>query len=191
MAQWLKQSTAITVKVGPFLDEDDGKTVEGSLTITQPDVRLSKNGGAFAQKDAAQTLSHDENGYYGLALNATDTATLGRLTVHIHESGALPVWHDFEVVTANVWDSFFGGGALVVSAGPIADAVFDEPREDHRNAGSVGEAIYNTNAVAANKMRSNNVLGETTVFADDGATELFVRKLEQGPTSDDMDLNPS
>ncbi len=112
MAQWLKQSTSVTVKVGPFLDEDDGKTVEGSLTITQPDVRLSKNGGAFAQKNAAQTLAHDENGYYGLTLNATDTGTLGRLTVHIHESGALPVWHDFEVVTANAWDSFFGADTL-------------------------------------------------------------------------------
>lgn len=114
MAQWLKQSTSGTVKVGPFLDETDGKTAETGLTITQPDVRLSKNGGAFAQKAAAQTLTHDENGYYGLTLDATDRDTLGILTVHIHESGALPVWYDFMVVPANVWDSMFGADVLNV-----------------------------------------------------------------------------
>jgi hypothetical protein len=115
MAQWLKQSVAsITVKVGPFLDSTDGNTVEGSLTLTQPDIRLSKNGGAFAQKAAAQTLSYDENGYYDLTLDDNDTDTLGRLTVHIHESGALPVWHEFMVVPANVWDSMFGADNLEV-----------------------------------------------------------------------------
>lgn len=191
MAQWLRQSTTTFVRLGPFLDEDDGKTVEGSLTITQPDVRLSKNGGAFAQKNAAQTLTHDENGYYGLTLDATDTGTLGRLKVHVHESGALPVWHEFMVVPANVWDSFFGGAALVVSAGPIADAVFDEPRAEHRNAGSVGEAIYKIHADTVNKKRSNSTSGVTTIFEDDQATESHTRTLAQGPTSDDMDLNPA
>ncbi len=62
MATWLKQSTAVDVKVGPFVDSTDGFTPETALTITQPDVRLGKNGGAFAQKNAAQTLTHEENG---------------------------------------------------------------------------------------------------------------------------------
>ena len=46
---WLKQSTAVTVKMGPFLDETDQKTVETGLTISQADIRLFKNGGDFAQ----------------------------------------------------------------------------------------------------------------------------------------------
>jgi len=38
---FLKQSTAVTVKIGPFLDDTDGKTAETGLTIAQADVRLS------------------------------------------------------------------------------------------------------------------------------------------------------
>jgi hypothetical protein len=105
----LKQSTAVDIAMGPFLDETDGKTAETALTITQPDIRLKKNGGAWAQKNAAQTLSHEEAGWYEVALDTTDTNTLGILVVAIHESGALPVWREFMVVPANVYDSLVGG----------------------------------------------------------------------------------
>jgi len=119
--QWLKQSTAVTVKLGPFLDESDGKTAETGLTISQADVRLSKNGGNFAQKSSASACTHDESGWYDCALDATDTGTLGRLVVAVHESGALPVWREFVVVPANVWDSFFGSDLLQVDVHSIDD----------------------------------------------------------------------
>lgn len=114
MSCWLKQSTAADVMLGPFLDSADGNTVESGLTITQPDIRLSKNGGAFAQKSAAQTLVHGENGWYPANLSTTDTNTLGVLIVAVHESGALPVWREFLVVPANVYDSFFSTDLLQV-----------------------------------------------------------------------------
>ena len=112
---WLKQSTAINVGLGPFLDSLDANTAETALTLTQPDIRLSKNGAAWAQKNAAQTLAHQENGWYSLALDATDTNTLGRLIVAVHETGALPVWKEFMVMPAGVYDAFItgSGGALV------------------------------------------------------------------------------
>lgn len=114
MATWLKQSTAVDIAFGPFLDSADGNTVESALTITQPDIRLKKNGGAWAQKSAAQTLTHEENGWYEIALSTTDTDTLGILIVAVHESGALPVWREFNVVPANVYDSFFSTDFLQV-----------------------------------------------------------------------------
>lgn len=114
MTTFLKQSTAVTVEVGPFLDSTDGSTAETALTITQPDIRLSKNGGAFAQKNSSGTASHMENGYYSVSLDSTDTGTLGRLRLHVAESGALPVWMDFMVVPANVWDALFGSDKLQV-----------------------------------------------------------------------------
>jgi hypothetical protein len=61
---FLKQSTAYTPLIGPFLDETDGKTAETALTIAQADVRLSKNGGNMAQKNEATSCTHDELGYY-------------------------------------------------------------------------------------------------------------------------------
>jgi len=105
MGLWLKQSTAVDVIVGPFLDETDGKTAETGLTVTQAEVRLSKNGGNMAQKNEATSLVHDELGYYDCNLDATDTNTLGRLQLMVHESGALPVYHEYMVVTANEYDS--------------------------------------------------------------------------------------
>jgi len=105
---YLKQSTSVDVPIGPFLDETDGKTAETALTITQPDIRLKKNNGNWAQKNAAQTLTHEENGWYEVTLDTTDTDTIGHLVVAIHESGALPVWREFHVLAANVYDSLFG-----------------------------------------------------------------------------------
>jgi hypothetical protein len=108
--RFLKQSTSVDVPIGPFVDSTDGVTAETSLTITQPDIRLKKNGGAWAQKNAAQTLSHEENGYYEVTLDATDTNTLGLLRLAVNESGAMPIWEDFMVLSANVYDSLIGGG---------------------------------------------------------------------------------
>lgn len=116
MAQWLEQSTAVTIKMGPFLDEDDGKTAEVGLAIGQADIRLTKNGGNAAQSNNVAGAAHDEIGWYDVPLDTTDTNTLGRLTVFIHEAGALPVWQDFMIVPTNVWDSMFGADKLQVDA---------------------------------------------------------------------------
>lgn len=113
-ANYLKQSTAVTLKLGPFLDETDFITPLTALTISQADVRLSKNGAAFAQKNDANAAVHDEAGWYGVELNTTDTNTLGRLQVAIHEGGALSIAAEFMVVTANVWDSLFASDFLQV-----------------------------------------------------------------------------
>jgi len=115
MTSLLKQSTAATVKVGPFVDSTDGDTAETGLTITQAEVRLAKNGGNIAQKNEATSLTHDEAGLYDCPLDATDTNTLGLLTLFIHESGALYVRHDFMILPANVYDSWFSTDKLDVS----------------------------------------------------------------------------
>jgi hypothetical protein len=105
----LKQSTAVTVKIGPFVDNGDGYTPETGLTIIQADVQLSKNGGAFGQKTDATAGAHDADGWYAVALDTTDTGTLGRLQVQVYVVGALPVWQEFMVVPAVVYDSLVGG----------------------------------------------------------------------------------
>lgn len=109
MARLLKQSTAFTFRAGPFVDSTDGVTAETALTIAQADVQISKAGGAFAQTSASPTTTHDADGWYQCPLTATDTGTLGALTVHITMAGALPVWHDFMVLPAAVYDAMVGG----------------------------------------------------------------------------------
>lgn len=109
MYKWLKQSTAVTIKLGPFLDDADAKTAETALTLSQSDILLSKNFGAFAQKNDATSATHDSQGWYGVPLNTTDTATLGPLQFSVQESGALPVWDTWMVVNANAYNSYVLG----------------------------------------------------------------------------------
>ena len=130
----LKQSTACTVKLGPFLDSGDGVTAETNLTIARTDVRVSVNGGDYSQKADTRTCVHDELGEYDCYLSTSDTATLGRLRIMVKETGALPCWRNFFVVPANVYDSLastdklqvdatqWAGGATVAGAIPAAAA---------------------------------------------------------------------
>jgi hypothetical protein len=108
-ARDLKQSTAFTFRIGPFVDATDGVTPETSLTIAQADIQISKNGGAFAQTSASPTTTHDSDGWYQCPLTATDTNTLGPLTVQITMAGAAPVWEHFMVRPANVYDALVSG----------------------------------------------------------------------------------
>jgi hypothetical protein len=149
MATFLKQSTATEVGMGPFLDETDGKTAETALTLTQPDIRLKKEGGAWAQKNAAQTLTHEENGWYEVALDTTDTNTLGTLIVAIHESGALPVWREFVVLAANVYDSLIGASdnlQVDVSQFGNAAGTFASGRPEVNTSHIAGSAVSTSSA---------------------------------------------
>jgi hypothetical protein len=113
--QFLKQSTAVDVVLGPFVDDTDGKTTEEALTLAQADLQLTKNGGAAAQKNDATSATHLYGGNYKVPLNTTDTNTLGCLTLMCKEAGALPVVAHFMVVTANWYDSMCSTDVLDVS----------------------------------------------------------------------------
>jgi len=160
VGMFLKQSTAIDISMGPFVDSTNGNTVEDALTITQPDIRLKKNGGAWAQKNAAQTLSHEENGWYEVALDATDTNTVGNLLVAIHESGALPVWREFQVLPANVYDSLIGGtDALQVHANEITAGLI--------TAAAIATGAIDADAIAADAITAAKVAADVHAEAAD------------------------
>jgi hypothetical protein len=107
----LRQSTAVTPKVGPFVSTTDGATASTALTIAQADCILFLNQGAGAQKNSATSATHDTQGVYGVPFNATDTGTLGHLKLVINKSGAFPVWDEWIVIPANVYDSLVAGTA--------------------------------------------------------------------------------
>ncbi len=129
--QWLKQSTAVNVQMGPFVDETDGFTEEAGLTISQADIRISKNGANIIPTNNAAGATYDETGMYSVPLDTTDTNTLGRLIVIIHESGARPVMREFMVFSANVFDSLVSGSgsdylqvdAIQIASGGAAAAI--------------------------------------------------------------------
>jgi len=113
MAMHLKQSTASqSVLIGPFLDDTDFVSEEVSLTISNTDIRLSKNGANLAAKNSGGG-THDESGWYQITLDATDTDTVGRLQLFVHETGALPVFAEFEVLEEAVYNHIYASAAAL------------------------------------------------------------------------------
>src|SRR3990167_7749913 len=113
MSLILRQSTSKAVSFGPFVDKTDGVTLEVGL-VTAIDhattgIKLSKNGGALTIRSQAVTAStYDSHGNYVVTLSTTDTGTLGTLRmIYTDAATCLPVWQDFMVLPAAMWNSLF------------------------------------------------------------------------------------
>ena len=108
--QYLRQSTASQeVLLGPFVDDTDGKTAETWLTIANTDIKLWVEGGTSEASKNSGGATHIASGRYYAVLDATDTATCGKLTINVAVAGALPVQARFMVVPAMIYDSLFLG----------------------------------------------------------------------------------
>jgi hypothetical protein len=106
MITWLRQGTAATLLVGPFVDDTDGKTAETALGLGGGDFLVWKKGGTTpAAKADAAGGTHTVLGYYTTTLDATDTATLGELAVIVHKAGALPHRQDYLVMAQLIYDA--------------------------------------------------------------------------------------
>lgn len=160
---WLKQSTAVVISMGPFVLNSDGVTLVVNLVgtgsnqteNTSTGIRIAKNGGAFAARHATASAStYDAFGNYLVTLDTTDTGTLGVLRMQFANGAAFcPVWMDFMVVPANVWDSMFGADNLDVSViqwlgTAVAAATAGIPDTNAKNINNV--ATTSVTAVNAN-----------------------------------------
>jgi hypothetical protein len=132
----LKVSTAADVLIGPFVDDADGNTEENALTREDSDILLSKNGGALTAKNDAGDAAFDAQGYYTCPLDASDTDTLGRLQLCVHMAGALPVYHEYTVVSDTE-----------STAAEIADAVWDEPMVGHITENTAAYILRSLNSI--------------------------------------------
>ncbi len=115
---YLRQSTAVTVLVGPFVSAGDGITAETGITpgsqcdlikaVTKSDLTLTASGGD-------NDFVHVANGYWSVELTAENTDTLGPLTLTFTDPAVfVPVWKEVVVVPANVYDSMFSTDLLQV-----------------------------------------------------------------------------
>jgi len=161
MSGLLRQSTEVTVLIGEFVDDTDGKTAKGSLTLTPSVIFLSKNGNNFAAKNEGTNATSDANlvGWYHCPLNTTDTSASGILQLAVHVAGALPVWDSWMVVPANVYDSVTGTDLLEVSGSSILTETIDSTY-------SFKEVLQIMAAVMAGKVTGGNT--STITFRDLG-----------------------
>lgn len=162
---FLKQSTAAqSVAIGPFVDETDFKTAETGLTINNTDIKIVVNGGASANKNSGGG-THRVNGVYGITLDATDTATVGEMEISVVVSGALPVFHKFQVVEEAVYDALFGASALgYIANAPVnvAQISGDSVAADNAEAFFDGTGYAGTNNVIPTTTNVTNGVTVTT-----------------------------
>jgi len=127
--EWLKQSVAVVKQFGPFLDKTDGVTLEtglvSALDHATTGIMLAKNGGTLAVRHATVTASvYDAHGLYKVTLDTTDVGTLGKLRmIYTDAATCLPVWMDFMVVPAAIYDVYILGiGTLPLVSDLTTDA---------------------------------------------------------------------
>ena len=136
----LRQSTAATLMVGPFLDLTAG-TTEEALDILTTEIWLSKNGGAFGNKAEATQPVHKVSGMYEMKLNTDDTDTVGSLTVVVDDTAnlAIPVTFNATVVEEAIYDALYkstatgfnaaGQVALITATQASIDAIEEDTIE--------------------------------------------------------------
>lgn len=118
----LKQSTAISVPVGPTVSTADGSTLISSMTVASVTCGLIKGVSGSAVTLTASGGNNDlavianNTGYWSLELTAGDLGTLGMLRVTFqYETIFLPFFEDYMVLTAAEWDRKYSTGATVQS----------------------------------------------------------------------------
>lgn len=116
--QFLKQSTGVTVLIGPILDSS-GAAVTGAVIA---DLNITKNGSTAAM--SGNTFTHSHNGHYLLTLTTTDTNTLGRLSISANNSAhAMPVFR-YTVLVAAMFDAIVtNGNVSILDAAGVRSAV--------------------------------------------------------------------
>ena len=134
MNGYLKQSTASQVRtIGPFVDDTDFKTLKNALTIANTDIKIKKKGGASGSKFSGGATADGANGLYHLTWDATDTATVGELSVSVKVSGALVYFCTYTVLEEAVYDMLFGASAT----GYISDTT----RASQTSVDAIGTAV--------------------------------------------------
>ena len=144
--RFLRQNTATRVTVGPFLDVTDAKTaelaisaaathitlvvddVDGSPEISVPTLVIDIAATASAGNNDLVGITNNNAGYYSLELTAAQTNYVGRAMLSLTWTSTspltaeyLPVFHEFTILPANVFDSFHGTDLLDVNVEKIND----------------------------------------------------------------------
>lgn len=106
MSYPLRQNTAETILIGPFVDTSGAALT--SLTIAQADRKWKKFGSAtLANTSDTGNATHVSGGWYSMPVTTTDSNTAGPMKLSVQKSGALLYFEDFEVFPAAAYDARF------------------------------------------------------------------------------------
>lgn len=187
----INQGTIPTV-VFLLVDATDDETAETGLS---PTVQISKNGGSFAT--VTNSVSEIANGWYKVALTATETNTVGPLIVRATGTGA-DEWRDVHQVV-DFADFQADVSALATASGlaaleNLSEAEVNAQVLDVLNVDTFSEltGVPPDDATITQMIRwlyllARNKLTQTadtqTVLADDGSTTVATSTISDNGTT--------
>lgn len=130
--RYLRQNTATIVTIGPFIDiaglELEAAIAEGASELITFIVDANNGAAPTVVLDMVATNASTDNdvtdlgtsGYYGLELTAANTNYVGRAVLSVTNAAVhLPMFHEFMILPANVFDALIGTDALYVDVQEI------------------------------------------------------------------------
>lgn len=113
MTNYLRQSTATSTLFGPILEATDGYSYRPTtISIAGNVIQLRRANDALGVVTTlpVAAVSLPVPGWLGLNIPASDTGVLGPMRYMLgNVTSNLPVWMDFTVLPANVYDSYILG----------------------------------------------------------------------------------
>ena len=116
MTVFLKQSTAIDIRVGPFVDVGDGFVPETGVTIGASDEAeiLKANGAATVTMGGTFAAVTGSDGWYDYTLATGDVDTVGELVIVMQDDDVyLPVHVRAYVLEEAVYDALYAASSTV------------------------------------------------------------------------------
>jgi len=181
MTVFLKQSTAIDIRVGPFVDVGDGFTPETGVTIGASDEAeiLKANGAATVTMAGAFAAVTGCDGWYDYTLSATDTDVVGELVIVMQDDSVyLPVFVRAYVVEEAVYVAMYAASATgpqvlatdAVSAAALATDAVNE----------IARAIGIQKNVAKNDIEFLMIDSTDDISGKTGLTVTMTRSIDGG-----------
>ena len=113
-----KQSTALTVVVGPILDSTGAEYASAVIG----DLSISKNGGTLTAMASAATLTYIANGMYTLVTTTANMDTLGAVQITCNKATYQMPKLERNVVPASVYDAIITNATNSTGGLPTATA---------------------------------------------------------------------
>ena len=164
--QILKQSTAIDIRLGPFVDVTDAVTPETGITLGAADQAeiLKSDGAATVAMAGTFAAVTGSDGWYDYTLSTTDTNTIGTLEIVVQDSSVcLPVMARFQVVEEAVYDIMFASGATFEVTADMVKLSGDATAADNLEATYDGTGYSDDAAPATQSQLGSLAVGSAAI----------------------------
>src|SRR5690242_1314237 len=121
MGRILEQNASGNVVIGPMVNISG--TLLSALTMANNQIVLIKEGSVSAARSDGTSAVSVGPGMYRIGLNATDTNTLGTLTIYVSASAALQYAIDVEVWQSSTFKLFYGSADQIATSAAVSAIV--------------------------------------------------------------------